>query len=155
MSLPESSRLDIDVRERRAERRVAVTVISLGAMPPWLLLDSVQWLGLVAGLLSVLTMAAGFHWAGWLAGSRRIERVVWSADGFWMLIDAAGRNREAWLAADSRVGARCAWLRWRVPGVNSMLLMPGDVPPDQLRRLSVRLRIDRHEPAAVPPAASI
>ena len=153
MPLPESSRLDIEVRGRRAERRLAVIVTLAGGALPWLVLDAGP--SVAAGMLLALGLAAGFHRAGWLGGARRIERMVWASDGLWLLIDAAGHGREASLAADTRVGLGCVWLRWQVPGANSMLLLAGDVPPGQLRRLLVRLRMDRQEPAAVPRAAAI
>jgi len=160
MPLPESPRLDIDVRQRRAERWIAVISTSLAPALPWLLLDSlagVRWASAAAsaGLLIALILGAGFHRAGWLAGSRRIARMVWSADGFWVLIDTAGRAREACLAADTRIGPGCVWLRWQTPDSHSMLLLPGDAPPDQLRRLLVRLRIDRQQADAVPRGAAI
>jgi hypothetical protein len=135
-------------------------VISTALAPTlaWQVSDSVggvEWAAASAGLLIALAMSGGFYRAGWLAGPERIARVVWSGEGFWVLLDSAGRAREAHLVADTRIGPGCVWLHWRAPDSYSMLLMPGNLPSEQLRRLLVRLRIDRQEAAALPSVAAI
>ena len=71
---------------------------------------------------------------------------VAGADGRWQLRDARHTDVIAELRADSRVGARWLWLRWNAGSAwrpqPSMLLVHGDLPTADLRRLSVRLRLD-------------
>jgi len=80
-------------------------------------------------------------------GSRhRIVGVRWLAAGRWLLADRE-HTFQAKLAAGSRLFGTALWLRWRTPrhGSRSMLLTVGDLPPDQLRALAVRLRIEALE----------
>lgn len=163
MSSPSSPTLDLDVRPRRAERRVAVASILLIAIAPWLLPAT----AVVAGAALVMTAAAslagaaltwvGFRAAGWLGGSRRIVRVSWRADGQWQLTTGREKTQakspdsdpenelSAQLRPDTRVGTGWVWLRWNAEGVRSMLLIQGDVSNAELRRLCLRLRLDRNE----------
>jgi hypothetical protein len=100
----------------------------------------------------------GFWRAGWIGHQRQIIRIVWQADGRWFLTNARGGTVEAALRADTRISKRAIWLRWDIqldcPGpwasipLRSMLLVTGDLPEPDLRRLFVRLRIDRSRPAA-------
>lgn len=121
--------------------------------PPVIILMS------VAGMACMALSWLGFRLAGWWYGGRRIVRVHWAgaqgrsgeaaaSGGSWTLIDAAGREWEATLRADTRVGAGWVWLRWNAEGVRSMLLIHGDVAPAELRRLGVRLRLAGLETAA-------
>jgi hypothetical protein len=161
MSSPGLPRLDIDVRPRRAERCIAVTGSALAVMLPWLTASALDLQAVSAatlwgtGLLLAAVAAAGFHRSGWLTGRRRIQRMIWTAEGEWLLLDGAGRARKGQLRADSRMGPGCLWLRWQLANPHSMLLLPGDIPSEQLRQLSVRLRIDRPRSAALPRAAAI
>lgn len=157
MSSPGSPRLDIQVRERRAERCIAVVASVLALLLPWLMAAApgTGLAPLAAGLLAAAVVAAGFYRACWWSGPQRLERVILDAEGHWLLFDASGRVREARLASDTRFGPGWVWLRWQASVPHSLLLLPCDAPPDQLRRLSMRLRIDRHSTDAVPPAAAI
>lgn len=156
MSLPSYPSLDLDLRPRRAECRLAVASLVLVAAatglvllqplpPPVIILIS------VAGMACMALNWLGFCLAGWLNGGRRIVRAHWVGDqpgGSWTLTDAAGREWAAALRADSRVGTGWVWLRWNAEGVRSMLLIHGDVAPAELRRLGVRLRLTGMETAA-------
>ena len=155
MSLPGLPRLDIEVRDRRGERRIAVVASALALCMPWLMVPAISApIAAGAGLLSAIAVVAGFHHAGWWRGPRRIERVIWSSDGEWLLIDASGRKREVQLATDTRMGPGCVWLHWQTTRPHTLLLLLCDVSADQLRRLSVRLRIDRRSDSALPRAAA-
>jgi hypothetical protein len=160
MSSPGSPTLDIDVRPRRAESCVAGASILLTAIAPWLLPAT----GAVTPAALVMTGAAslagavltwvGFRAAGWLGGSRRVVRVSWQADGQWKLTDGREKARgmglenelSAELRPDTRVGTGWVWLRWNAEGVRSMLLIQGDVSNAELRRLCLRLRLERPKP---------
>ena len=101
-----------------------------------------------AGLaaLTALVVATGLARAGWLGGRDRIERIVWSSDGSWLLADAQGRSFEGTLRDDSRVGNHLVWLRWNASRTRSMLLVSGDIATAELRRLVVRLRLEGVRP---------
>ena len=112
----------------------------------------------IAIALAAAAMAlVGFRNAGWIGRRRRIQRIVWQADGRWCLIEGAGQQVEAVLRGDSRVAAAHAWLHWDVQppqrGSRTVLLVPGDVSEPDLRRLAVRLRIDQPGRAAPPAMA--
>jgi hypothetical protein len=134
--------LELDVRTRRTERRVAALAIALAAGAPWLMDPDFGIAVLALSVAGAILSWAGFRRAGWIGGSRRIGRVSWQADGQWLLVDARGKEFEAVLRPDTRVAAGFIWLRWNAEGVRSMLLTKGDVPVGQLRRLGLRLRLD-------------
>ncbi len=153
-------RLDIDVRQRRADRWIAVTAITLAlllpvSMWPALMQPVSSGVASLIGVLLALACAVGFQRAGWLGGAHRIARVVWSHEGHWLVLDAGGTAREVTLAGDTRVGPGCVWLRWQGGTPRSLLLTRWDLAAEQLRRLSVRLRIDHDQAAALPRSAAI
>lgn len=136
-----------DVHSRRTERWVAVLALAAAGLAPFLAgLPIEATLAYTAASISLA--GAGFRRAGWtIRGDRRIVAVTWLADGRWLLTDRRGRIAEGVLRSDSRVGRHLVWLCWdmqggRHPGRRSMLLAGSDVSDDELRRLSVRLRID-------------
>lgn len=154
MSLPDfatltattSQQLTIDVRGRRSERRLGVLALLAMAVAASLL--TLPALIAVLFLMIVTTIVmAGLWWHGWLGGARRLTGVSWLSDGSWLLSDA-GRSIPATLSADCRAGSHWVWLRWHVdtgvggPRWRSMLLVQGDIDARDLRRLSVRLRLD-------------
>lgn len=148
MSLPSSAdfpALTVDVRIRRAGRLLALLTVLLAAGSPALLAGHVgppAALGAAAAILIVLW--TGLTGAGWL-GARQIIRIMWQADGRWRLTDRRGQDYEATLRPDTRMSTNFIWLRWDLPNSRdaSMLLAAGDAPADELRRLRVRLKLDR------------
>jgi hypothetical protein len=110
-----------------------------------------------AAALARMLVAFGFNRAGWLGDRERIEHVVWSSDGRWLLTDACGRQVEATLRDDTRVGNRSVWLRWNANRTRSKLLISGDLQAAELRRLIVRLRIQggRRDPIDEAPGANV
>lgn len=96
--------------------------------------------------LAVLIVTAGLWRQGWLGGARRLIRVSWSSAGDWRLADGRNDDIPASLSEDSRIGGSWLWLRWHTHGgrreLRSMLLLKGDLPPVELRRLVVRLRLE-------------
>lgn len=173
--------LELDVRSRRAQRVVALSVTALAVAAPCLLGSFAlsQALSLALSVVAAVVLPIGFWRAGWIGRQHQIIRIVWQADGRWFLSDTHGRTVEAALRADTRISTRALWLRWDIqfdPPMNrastlpsaipqvadvaanviaklaanrkSMLLVAGDVPESDLRRLFVRLRIDQSRPAA-------
>lgn len=143
MSSQGSPTLDLDVRSRRTERRIAMLILMTGAASPWLLQSGFAAFVLIAACAGAI-LAFGFWRAGWLGGARAVARITWQGDGRWFLTDRKGSRLEATLQADSRRGPGCVWLRWQVIGAasRSMLLLRDDLAPHELRRLLVRLAID-------------
>lgn len=111
-----------------------------------LLLPSFSLLSAAAFMLVTTIVIAGLWLHGWLGGAHRLARIARLPDGRWQLRDARHTDVIAELRADSRVGARWLWLRWNAGSAwrpqPSMLLVHGDLPTADLRRLSVRLRLD-------------
>ncbi|HWK74107.1 MAG TPA: hypothetical protein VNQ81_07540 [Povalibacter sp.] len=133
------------MRRRRAGRRLALLTLLLATASPALVAGNIGLeaaLGGAAAVLIVLWM--GLIGAGWL-GARQITRVVWQADGLWRLTDRRGQNYEATLRPDTRMSTSFIWLHWNLPNFRdaSMLLAAGDAPADELRRLRIRLKLDR------------
>lgn len=148
MSLPSSATqiLTIDVRARRAERVLGVLAALGLAGAGMLLIPTFSFLSAACCVFVIAAVIAGLWLHGWLGGAHRLARIAWLPDGQWQLRDARHTNVIAQLRADSRVGARWLWLRWNAgpawPRQPSMLLVHGDVPAADLRRLIVRLRLD-------------
>lgn len=144
MSSQGSPRLELDLRQRRWERRVAWLALVLG--PASFLLTAPRPAAFGYALAMALLVAGGLLRSGWIGDRERIQRVVWSSDGRWLLTDARGRLFEATLRADSRVGDGFVWLRWNANQTRSMLLVSGDVAAADLRQLIVRLRLEGLRP---------
>jgi hypothetical protein len=143
MSSPGSPTLDLDVHNRRTERLIACVTIAMAMISPWLIhpLGSLQ-LALLSTTATSL-VAAGLWRLGWIGQRHRLDRIVWLADGRWLLSTGSGERIEAELSHTTRRGRTFAWLRWRAPHRYSMLLLRGDLAGSELRRLLVRLGIDR------------
>lgn len=150
MSLQGSPTLDLDVRSRHSERRIGVSAIFIASASPWMLQSlAIPVLAMCSAAAGLVT-AYGFWRAGWLATAHRVARVVWLFDGRWFLTDTRDQRWEATLRSDSRRGPCFVWLCWQgqlrtvfqQPVRHTMLLCQGDLPPGELRRLLVRLRIN-------------
>jgi hypothetical protein len=111
-----------------------------------LLIPSFTLLSAAAFVVATATVVAGLWLHGWLGGARRLAKIARLPDGQWQLSDARHTPVIARLRADSRIGASWVWLRWNAesawPHQPSMLLIHGDIPTADLRRLIVRLRLD-------------
>lgn len=159
MSLPSSATLNrtltIDVRARRAERLLGVLAAFGLVAAGVLLFPSLSFLSAAFFILVTAAVTAGLWSHGWLGGARRLARIAWLPDGRWQLRDARHTAVIAQLRADSRVGAHWLWLRWNAesawPRRPSMLLIHGDLPTAQMRRLRVRLRLDACPQTATEP----
>lgn len=165
MSSQGSPTLDLDVRARRTEQRIAVAATLAAVVAPLLL--QIDWgVSAAAALVCAFAVGYGFWYAGWLPAGQlarhRLRRLVWLADGRWLLTNEQGDQFEARLLTDTRVGVGCAWLGWAIHSDQvvpartdrnrmrqhySMLLGPGDLRAGDLRRLLVRLAVD---PLAAP-----
>jgi hypothetical protein len=139
MSSPVSPILNLDVDARRAERRIAIAILVSTPIAVTLLQQSTWVLATVVATTTAV-LVAGFRAAGWLGGAARIVGIACGPDGRWMLRDAAGRVSERTLAGSTRVTPFAIWLRWR-GHPRSLLLVPGDIPTADFRRLVVRLRL--------------
>jgi hypothetical protein len=131
---------------RRAECLLGALAV-LGAGVSALLLPLTSFVATVLFILITTTIVTGLWLQGWLGGRRRLATIAWLPDGRWQLCDARHTKVIAELRADSRVGVRWLWLRWNAESARqarcrSMLLVRGDIPDDDLRRLVVRLRQD-------------
>ncbi len=157
MSSNGSPILTFDFRRQRAQPAVALILILLAALGPFLMGSAID-----AGLRSAcaLLMAVGAAWAfriaGWLGGPLAVSSIVWDRDGMWRLMLRDGRQCEGHLRADTRMSPAAIWLVWaieaesgpakpRMPRSRTLLVSPRDLPAGDFRRLLVRLRVDRSE----------
>lgn len=132
--------LTIDIAERRGERRIVAATLLL--VPAALLaIDLPPAAYSLVAILLVVCFMAGFAAIGWIAGSRRLSRIVCQPDGRWLLVEADGRTTQAELCPSSRISALALWLRWSGRGLRPLLLLADDIGPDAYRRLLVRLRL--------------
>ena len=139
MSSPALPTLNLDVAARRADRRLAVAILSCTPIALALLQQSIPVLA-AAIAVTTLVLAVGFRRAGWLGGTARIVGIACGSDGQWVLRDAAGRTSARTLSGSTRVTPFAVWLKW-YDNPRSLVLIPGDVPPADFRRLVVRLRL--------------
>jgi hypothetical protein len=132
---------------RRAEKSAAGLVLVGGACSV-LMLAPVSHTTSLAAAACLAVVGYGLWRSGWIGSRHRIVRVRWLADGGWLLADRE-HTFPGKLAAGSRLFGTALWLRWKTPRRRwrSMLLSAGDLPPDQLRALAVRLRIEALERA--------
>jgi len=140
MSSPGLPTLTIDVAARRGERGIVVATLLIVpvAISQWSLPPAVLAAG---GAFAFVAMVAGFAAIGWTGGGRRLARIVCQSDGRWVLCEAGGRVIEAELSSGSRISPRALWLSWNVRRHRPLLLLPGDIPDADFRRLIVRLRV--------------
>ena len=146
MSLPDSAMLMVDVRARRAERLLGAWALLAVAVTSALLSSLSPLLATLLFALAAVTIALELWRQGWLGGQRRLTAISWLPDGRWLLADGCDSSMPADLRADSRVGGQWLWLRWnaerpRRPRCRSLLLVGGDIPTPDLRRLVTRLRL--------------
>ena len=156
MSLHGSPTLAFDLRTRRGERLCAALIIVLGSLAPALAGSIASPAVRIAStVVLAVVLTAGFWRAGWLGGSGALSRMVWREDGRWVLTFLDGRQAEATLAGGARMSPTAIWLQWTVanegPRKRSLLLVDGDLPDIDFRRLLVRLRLDQSECAPTAP----
>ena len=145
MSSRNSPTLKLDVQLRRAESCAAWLVLVGGACSV-LSLDPASPTSTLAAVACLAAVGYGLWRSGWIGARHRIVSVRWQADGRWLLADRV-HTFPGELSSGSRLFGTALWLRWRTPRRRwrSMLLTVGDLPPDQLRALAVRLRIEALE----------
>jgi hypothetical protein len=140
MSSPGLPALTLDIAARRGERLVALGGLTLAGCAVFLT-DVPFPIQLALAVLLSVALAAQFAAIGWLGGKRRIARVVCQQSGHWVLYEAGGREIHGDLSHATRVTKRAIWLRWSGRGFRPLLLLAGDLPAHDYRRLLVRLRL--------------
>jgi hypothetical protein len=148
MSSQNSPILKLDVGLRRAEARAAGLVLAVGACGVVLLAPvSLTYAFASAGCL--VAIAFGLWRAGWIGSRHRIVGLQWLSDGTWLLAHSSETPFPGTLSGGTRLGRDGLWLQWTTGRGRrrSILLAPGDLPPSQLRKLAVRLRIEAVERA--------
>ena len=154
MSSRNSSTLTLDVRLRRAESCAAAVVLVGGACGATLI-GAASWVSPLAAAAALAVIGFGLWRAGWIGARHRIVGLRWFADGRWVLTGSRDHTASGRLSAGTRRVRNLLWLVWNSSEGRrrSMLLAAGDLPADQFRALSVRLRIEALEralPEALP-----
>jgi hypothetical protein len=134
--------LTIDVTTRRGERFIAGVVLLLVITAVLQLQHPVATLALIAAC-ALMSVAGGCMMLGWIGGDRRIARIVCQPDGRWVLCEASGRTVEHQLSGASRASNHAVWLQWQGTISRPLLLLSGDIPAADFRRLVMRLRLTR------------
>lgn len=147
--------MTIDVRGRRTERLLGMVALIAVAVAAALLPSFTPIQAAMFYTCATAVVLGGLWRQGWLGGARRLTGLAWLADGRWLLTDARQSGMPAELLGGSRVGSRWLWLRWSADYSQrrSMLLLQGDLPAADLRRLVVRLRLQSTAPRAQSPGA--
>ena len=141
MSSPGLPTISLDIRARRGEP--ALVACATTAALCVLSFSNESILSVALAAMCLLTSLLGlFYTVGWLWGPRRLTRIVWQPDGCWVLCEANGKTHECELSQSSRATPYAAWLRWAGRSTRPLLLVPGDVPDTDFRRLIVRLRLE-------------
>jgi hypothetical protein len=148
MSSPDFPTLHLDVSARRVEPALALAVLILALLATFLLFRQSSATFAIAALCGTLVVGGALRLFGWLGGARRLTQIVCQPDGYWVLSDAGGRRIECELKPSSRITAQALWLEWTSRAAPPLLLLPGDVPPADFRRLVVRLRLGCLSPKA-------
>ncbi len=154
MSSPGCPTLVLDLRSRRFDRRLVLTLAAIASCAPALLVHLCGVaVALGAALLIFGTCVLALIRAGWV-GPRSLIRAAWQPEGHWILTEPSGRSVTAALQPSARMSPFAVWLRWTVveeettPACGAspvVLLTRWDLPAHDFRRLLVRLRIDRSQ----------
>jgi toxin CptA len=98
-------------------------------------------------LLAVAVGAFAVSWL-WLRrhpalgfGQRALQRLLWNADGSWLVEDAEGRKSEAQLLGSTYVHPRLMVLNFKlnIGSRRTRLILGDEAEPELLRRLRARL----------------
>ncbi len=132
-------RCAIDVRSSRRLFLYSLFLVSSALLAPWFA-GVPAWFALPA---SVAALPASVFMLRWSRGEA--ARIVWQSDGRWVLVDRRRRvHEDARLMPGAWIGVRFLSLHWRcdVCGMKMRAaLLRDNCNPDDLRRLSVRLRL--------------
>jgi toxin CptA len=99
-----------------------------------------------------IAVAASWFWTrrhpAFGHGRRALTRLIWHADGAWLVHDAAGAKIEAELQGNSLVHEALLVLNFRLEdgGARSRALLGDEADGESLRRLRARLALARARP---------
>jgi hypothetical protein len=131
----------LELHARRWQTALALAAVGLCMLVPWCLTEMTFVFRLVLSVSAALLSLGGAWSAAWLPLRHRIVRMTCNSAEEWWLEDAAGRLLRARLHPRTRFFRRFIWLRF--DSRHSLLLGPGDLAPEQFRRLQVLLRRQR------------
>jgi hypothetical protein len=140
MSSTGSPTLTVDVAARHGERRIVLATLLIAPLA----VLQLELRGLVLAVVLILALTAivgGFRAINWLGDARRLTRIVCQSDGSWLLYEAGGRVTETDLTNATRFSTHALWLCWSGRRLRPLLLLRGDLPAADFRRLRVRLRV--------------
>ena len=140
MSSTGSPTQTIDVAARSGERRVVIATLLIVPLAI-LQLDFPGPILAAAIVLAIVALVGSFRAIHWIGDARRLTRVVCRSDGGWLLYEADGRVTETDLTNATRFSTHALWLCWAGRRLSPLLLLPGDIPATDFRRLRTRLRV--------------
>lgn len=139
MSSTAFSVLQLDIPRLRWQHAMACAALCACAGAPWLLTEQAMEIRLALASIATAICAAGLRHARWWPSGARIVAIGRQGPTRWQLTSnepAEPLQRE--LHGSSRCFRQFIWLRFA--GGPSLFIGPGDVDPDQFRRLQVALR---------------
>lgn len=145
MSSSVSATFGLELHACRWQWALAVAVVCACALVPWCLHDVPFWVQLAASLLGAGVSGTGIACVGWWPMHTAIVRIAHASNDDWCLEDGTGRALHTRLHPQTRFFRQFIWLRFA--SRHSFLLGPGDLAPDQFRRLQVFLRRHSLAPA--------
>ncbi len=120
-----------------------VWAIHLSALPGLMSVPLSPWLKVCMGVLLVSSLFRIHRRHIGRQSPQAIEEAIWDEQGTWRLRLASGDTLEADLLPDSFVTLSLVLLNFRVDRFHrSLILAPGALDRDTLRRLRVRLKLD-------------
>lgn len=138
MSSSVSATLGLELHACRWQVALTLAALCACALVPWSLQGMSSSARLAASVLGMIVCGWGFVRRGWWPTRASIGRIVGSAEE-WCLKDRSGRALHTRLHGGTRFFRHFIWLRFA--SQHCLLLGPGDLPPDQFRRLQVMLRM--------------
>jgi hypothetical protein len=139
MSSPGSDALTLEIPSRLLADRATVGLI-LACAVAWEVVAARHPAGPAGIGLVAATLLSAWHWVGRRRGPALIRASLDRSDR-WELTLSDGKSVPAVLRPGSRILGSSVVLRWQAGRrVRSMWLTAWDLPPEQLRELTVRLR---------------
>lgn len=134
------------IKLRRSRLLTGFILTTHGGAVVLLLISLPIWAGLLlsTGVIASLVLTLNRHVL--MRGPQAFTELNWDSEGNWTLIDLDGKTHRARLLGSTYVYVSLVILNFEVNRRNrSVILLPDAIDKETLRRLRVRLNIERHQ----------
>ena len=134
------------INRRRSRLLAGFILTTHGGAVVLLLVSLPVWAGVLlsAGVMTSLVYTLNRHVL--LRGPTAYVDLNWDSEGNWTLLDRGGKAHQARLLRSSCLYVSLVILNFEVERRNhSVILLPDAIDKDTLRRLRVRLNIEKHQ----------